>query len=913
LHHSSKPSKNSNKSSNKRGKSKLEKKRNPNELISVDDGNVDPSAGAPFLSGRYISLFLNGLFFTLPFLVNLVLSLTTGTGLYTSDKMDSEDLRVSGTAIVVAFVVTGPFVTCLGILLSLYLSKYSHVVLLHTAVRLLGAGTVVAVVAAIVIGTIAGAIGGTWHLAWVGMCYVIGYGSIQLHLAALFNIHRGSIWSSREGLVILASFVIQASIVFGLNTLVDEDTHTLDIDLGTSSATTNKTLVQFVSVVLGVGSDGIMRITPLFIHVVGLLAALLTLTISFYAFALSLTRSVTRCAASPGDAMLGLFTRDTGHPLPPSGRAGSGGGAVPGSALGDVSTAASGAPPPAAAATGVHTTGERETDLLSYYEAFLDWRGVDWVPDLPQSVLLERARKAMAEGRRGARDHFQQLVVAAVRGGNKGKGSPPESVREAEEQAVEWAAKEAKKAAKTNKSSNSSKNKSSSSSSTSSHNNHHHRRRRNEFSVTHPEVRRRAAAIRRETSLLRWYSLLKADGKLPEYCSEEWDAMLEKANEEMGVKDKTDLLHRDGVLWARIRGPAARGALYYALLFLDRILRFLSGVRVEFFIATSGYEIGLMWAQVFLLVSYGVVEPIPERVGAADVHWRDEAFENMARWSRDEHINIRHRFRRRIVVRENLIALATAGVVAALTTTAMGFTHGWTELALRTWVVYGIACVSYLGFLLGNLNLTLSTQLKGYHTVDDLVQGIAFGSIMGLLAMVITRALTTSADQDDGSSRFSINTFAGSGSGNDELWRDAAVLALFFGCWVHYWLTLSRLRASNKLSLATGAASMTSAALQTNAMQTSGQRRLGTQAPPAAGLAALCAVLARHPQAVRTAPDADTGVLAARIIQRAAERFARWRRPGSSSSSAPAATTAGVEAAAATAAGRGWRREFFRG
>jgi glycosyltransferase involved in cell wall biosynthesis len=408
---------------------------------------------------------------------------------------------------------------------------------------------------------------------------------------------------------------------------------------------------------------------------------------------------------------------------------------------------------------------------------------------------------------------------------------------------------------------------------------------------------------------MRWFGLLKSINPLPAYATADWDDTLRAAVDEMSVKSRTDVPHREGVLWSLTRGPALRGTLYYVLLFLDRIIRLAVGVKVEFFITTSGYEIGLMWAQVFLLVAYATLEPVPDRVAAAEVHWREREYGSMAMWTAKEHLYRRTAFRRKVIVRESCVVLAMCSVIAVISGVCMWLVHSrdGNTISARTWEIFVVATIAYFGFILANVNVSLSTQLRARRTVTDLVQGIVVGAFTALVAMAIVRATTSeqaSADSADGSAPAGpILGGGGAAALDDELWRDLAVLAILVGSWAYYFFSARSLSSSARLAVAT--TGISKAATLKNSMQTAGQRYVGTESAGDDELVALCRVLIDHPQSVRTSPVADTGRVVVDVLEGAIlhmrdaeESLAR----GELGNTATTTTTTAAAAAAAAAA-----------
>eukprot|EP00163_Fabomonas_tropica_P032433 TRINITY_DN812_c0_g2_i14.p1 TRINITY_DN812_c0_g2~~TRINITY_DN812_c0_g2_i14.p1 ORF type:complete len:4409 (+),score=1027.50 TRINITY_DN812_c0_g2_i14:338-13564(+) len=830
-------------------------------------------------SAAYVQKFLDGIFFMLPFTINLLLALITGIGIYTSDQIQVEYRVISGSAILLAFVVTGGGTAALGSMVSYYLYQWSFAIVFVLGMRLVTAVLTVTFIAALVASAITWAVRTHVHAGWM-MAYVMAFAVLQTLSAALYNTHLGSIWTSREGKAMLAGTVLNFVVVYGLYIFVDDSV--------------------------------ISRMT---VHMLGLLVNILLLLVCYLTFGHKLVTMFQKLRPTPTSKVLKFYRKNGGPPIPPGGlkktsqpkgkqytranvdvtptirhrsaaeegyfpgadtavpaRRRMGGGGDGGGGGGHKRAASTGAAALASEMSapdilpansplsrgadshhhraasalppsdihkpqGVDVTPQKTADgkvepllkqdasddneLLDWYQRFCQWRGDGPNANplqLPRHIVLERATKAAAEVTHEAWKFFRRRVDKSVK--SRSKVSRVFCCSSSEER---------------------------------------------------DEVRRRREDRDAETLLIKWYAAL-IDKPLPKPCTLVWDRMLADALVTVQVKQKTDKVHRFGALWEISRAQLAHGTFYYILLFLDRFLRLASGAGFEFLVSTSDYEIGMMWSQVFFLMAIGTVEPVIHRLKAAE-EAAGKTVLGDAHLTLEEVIRARVKRRQDQFRRELLTAYKMALVCLVLVIGMILAVHGLEIREEAVWV-FALGVLSYTGFFTGAFNQTFISASQSRHSGTAIVKGTLVGAICGGAGIAVTWQVES--------------TFQKILPGG--LWRNISIFGLFIGSWAYAYFSLDGLRLARAMTMAVD--DHDKAPLLGSAMQTSGQRWIGSRPDFSdADMEELCHRLEQDSESVRTSPDAATGQIATAYLRNAITRLAALPPTSTLLAAFPEATT----------------------
>lgn len=131
-------------------------------------------------------------------------------------------------------------------------------------------------------------------------------------------------------------------------------------------------------------------------------------------------------------------------------------------------------------------------------------------------------------------------------------------------------------------------------------------------------VRRRAAAFDKEKDLLTWFCMTQAQ-PTPAPWSSGWDRLLGQALDAMWMQSHSMARIRGSLLWVREANQCAFGAVYFAIIFLDRIVRVISGGGAFLFLPTaSHYSAGVSWATVYFIVASGSLEMVLAAMSARE-------------------------------------------------------------------------------------------------------------------------------------------------------------------------------------------------------------------------------------------------------------------------------------------------------
>ena len=128
-------------------------------------------------------------------------------------------------------------------------------------------------------------------------------------------------------------------------------------------------------------------------------------------------------------------------------------------------------------------------------------------------------------------------------------------------------------------------------------------------------VARRAKLYEKELDLLTWFCMTCAQPVPPPWSSS-WDRVLGQALDAMWMQAHSMARIRGSLLWVRESNQCAFGAVYFAIIFLDRIVRAFSGGGAFLFLPTaSRYSAGVSWATVYFIVASGTLEMVLAAMG----------------------------------------------------------------------------------------------------------------------------------------------------------------------------------------------------------------------------------------------------------------------------------------------------------
>jgi hypothetical protein len=182
---------------------------NPSMAAAPSPSDPDLSSA---LSWRYVAMFADGLVFSLPFTINLIMVLTLGMGLYTSTKMEPETRVAAGIGIVLAMIISGGVANGLARVASGFMFQWSFPLVVAWCLRCILAGIFTAVALASALFVVATPIMGLKG-GWVMVCYCAGFCMLQLGTAALYNSRMGPVLSSPEGRVLLSNVFFEVALV----------------------------------------------------------------------------------------------------------------------------------------------------------------------------------------------------------------------------------------------------------------------------------------------------------------------------------------------------------------------------------------------------------------------------------------------------------------------------------------------------------------------------------------------------------------------------------------------------------------------------------------------------------------------------------------------------------------------------
>lgn len=160
----------------------------------------------------------DGMFFAFPFLMNLALMATLGTGQYSSDALAPEHARAISIGAAISLPFSGAIINAVARLSSMYLHQWQHTLLLIVQMRLLVGFVFVfqPFIMALLVGT-AIITGFDPTLAALSALFYFLFSLMLVFIACLFAAHHRSIWKSQQGRAVVLAQAINLSWVLILD------------------------------------------------------------------------------------------------------------------------------------------------------------------------------------------------------------------------------------------------------------------------------------------------------------------------------------------------------------------------------------------------------------------------------------------------------------------------------------------------------------------------------------------------------------------------------------------------------------------------------------------------------------------------------------------------------------------------
>ena len=128
-------------------------------------------------------------------------------------------------------------------------------------------------------------------------------------------------------------------------------------------------------------------------------------------------------------------------------------------------------------------------------------------------------------------------------------------------------------------------------------------------------VQRRAALYEKELDLLTWFCMMRAQ-PVPVPWSSEWDRIVGQGLDAMWMQGHSMARIRGSLLWVRESCQCGFGAVYFALIFVDRLVRACTGAGAFLFLPTaSRYSTGVSWATLYFIIVSGSLELVLAAMG----------------------------------------------------------------------------------------------------------------------------------------------------------------------------------------------------------------------------------------------------------------------------------------------------------
>lgn len=183
----------------------------PVEQLAPKEGAYDRTADELLSWKFYFKKFGDGLFWVAPLLINLILVLTIGVGVYTSTFMTAEYLRAYSLAMFFSFMLIGGSANAIARVGSLYTFQWSFGLVMVILNRVLVGSILIVLLCSCAV-----AYAVTPHPAvmfhFIGYTFLFSYSLLMI--SCLYNMHLKSIWKSAQGICVIVAELLQAAVVY---------------------------------------------------------------------------------------------------------------------------------------------------------------------------------------------------------------------------------------------------------------------------------------------------------------------------------------------------------------------------------------------------------------------------------------------------------------------------------------------------------------------------------------------------------------------------------------------------------------------------------------------------------------------------------------------------------------------------
>ncbi|KAJ3129659.1 hypothetical protein HK100_008491 [Physocladia obscura] len=217
-------------------------------------------------------------------------------------------------------------------------------------------------------------------------------------------------------------------------------------------------------------------------------------------------------------------------------------------------------------------------------------------------------------------------------------------------------------------------------------------------------IRKRLAQWNWERPLMAWFMERSAvNPDTVKRFSREWDALLKQAVEALSKKYQIEKLNR-GALLFQLEAPAIIfGFLYFIIAFIDKWVIVIATGKVGVFIANvSNLNLGITFATIFLLLSAGFLELT---ISSCSERINRFKYANMSTVNKPLDLVVQYQTFTDSLYRTEAQRFAARSFAVFLVVTAiMTVSYGLQDATHSVFWLYGIACASYCGLLVGLFN-----------------------------------------------------------------------------------------------------------------------------------------------------------------------------------------------------------------
>ena len=246
-------------------------------------------------------------------------------------------------------------------------------------------------------------------------------------------------------------------------------------------------------------------------------------------------------------------------------------------------------------------------------------------------------------------------------------------------------------------------------------------------------VQQRRAQRHREELVIEWYVKVFKQ-PLPTIGSEAWDSTLGKAQIQMILMSKTDILSRVGAFNKNLGKKALMGAIFYVALMLDLVLHF---ILINATTEPSGSSMIKFWCNIYLVLAFAGNEAVPLRMGAAERTHANEINVDKPSVYEEYMISSRNRRKqryasdfRKILIVVLPVAMTISGVGAAYTLRG--------RISYKLGAIWFSRIISYTGLVLAYYNLMFLTRPMTLRMIMYLSSGIPLGTAAAISTMLAT-------------------------------------------------------------------------------------------------------------------------------------------------------------------------------